>query len=126
MKCYNHPERDGIAICKACGKAVCHECAQESENGIACQQNCINTLTEKKNLYSLQAAHLKNLKRMNLLGSFFSIGMGILFIYFSSQGFGLVYDFVFLLGAGFTVYGIVAQFVNMFIFFKSRKQTTTK
>ena len=124
MKCYNHPERDGIAICKACGKAVCHECAQESENGITCQQSCINRLSEKKSLYSLQTAHLKNLKRMNLLGSFFSIGMGLLFIYFSSQGFGLVYDFIFLLGAGFTVYGIVAQFVNMFIFLKSRKNTT--
>jgi hypothetical protein len=60
---------------------------------------------------------------MNFLGSFFSIGMGILFIYFSSQGYGLVYDFVFLLGIGFAVYGIVAQFVIMLIFFKSRKNT---
>ena len=121
MKCFNHPESEAIAICKACGKAVCKECGLESENGIACQQNCINTLSEKKNLYSLQAAHLKNLKRMNLLGSFFSVCMGVLFIYFSSQGFGLVYDFVFLLGIGFTVYGVVAQSLNMLIFFKKRK-----
>ena len=60
---------------------------------------------------------------MHVLGSFFSIGMGLLFIYFSSQGFGLVYDFVFLLGIGFIVYGIMAQFVNMLIFFKTRKNT---
>ena len=66
---------------------------------------------------------MKNLKRMNFLGSFFSIGMGILFIYFSSQGFGLVYDFVFLLGIGFTVYGVVAQFVNMLILFKEKGST---
>ena len=52
-----------------------------------------------------------------MLGSFFSIGMGVLFIYFASQGFELVYDFVFLLGGGFLVYGIVAQVVNMVIFF---------
>src|SRR5210317_1731947 len=78
---------------------------------------------KEKKLYSLQAAHLKNLKRMNLLASFFSIGMGILFIYFSSQGFGLVYDFVFLLGVGFTVYGVVAQFLNMLIYFKKKKKT---
>jgi len=123
MKCYNHPERDSVAICKACGKGICHECARESENGIACQQSCINFLAKKKELFLDQAAHLKNLKRMNFLGSFFSIGMGILFIYFSSQGFGLVYDFVFLLGVGFTVYGVVAQFVNMLILFKERKST---
>jgi hypothetical protein len=123
MKCYNHPERDSVAVCKACGKAICHECAKESKDGIACQQSCINSLSKKNTLYTNQAAHLKNLKRMNLLGSFFSIGMGILFIYFSSQGFGLVYDFVFLLGIGFIVYGIMAQFVYMLIFFKTRKNT---
>jgi len=79
------------------------------------------TLLQKKDLHAKQAAHLENLKRTNLLGSFFSVGMGLLFIYFSSQGFGLVYDFVFLLGIGFTVYGVVAQFVNMLIFFKKEK-----
>jgi hypothetical protein len=126
MKCFNHPERDSIAICKACGKAICHECAQETEAGIACQQSCADSLLKENELYSKQAAHLKNLQRMNFLGSFFSIGMGILFIYFSSQGFGLVYDFVFLLGVSFTVYGIVAQFVNMVIFFKKRKNTNNK
>ena len=126
MKCYNHPERDSVAICKACGKAICHECAQESKDGIACQQSCINSLSKKEDIYTKQAAHLKNLKRMNLLGSFFSIGMGLLFIYFSSQGFGLVYDFVFLLGIGFIAYGIMAQFVNMLIFFKTKKIRNNK
>ena len=122
MKCYNHPERDGVAICQACGKVICHECAQESEEGIACQQSCSDSLARKKELHTKQAAHLKNMKRMSILGSFFSIGMGILFIYFSSQGFGLVYDFILLLGVGFTIYGVVAQFVNMLIFFKTRNK----
>ena len=48
--------------------------------------------------------------------------MGALFIYFSSQGFGLVYDFIFLLGVGFIVYGFVAQFVNMFIVKKTENK----
>ena len=121
MKCYNHSEKDSVAICRACGKAICHECALEYKDGIACQQSCIDSLSVKQDLYTNQAAHLKNLKRMNFLGSLFSIGMGILFIYFSFLGFGLVYNFVFLLGIGFTIYGIVAQFMNMLIFFKTRK-----
>jgi len=118
MKCLNHPERDAVAICLACGKGVCRKCVHVSEAGIACQQSCVKTLSEKNELYARQAAHLKNIKRINLLGSFFSIGMGLLFLYFASQGFGLVYDFVFLLGCGFLVYGIVAQIVNVVIFFK--------
>lgn len=123
MNCFNHPEKNSVAICKACGKAICHECALETEDGIACQQSCSNSLSKKNELYKKQAAHLKNMKRLSLLGSFFSIGMGILFIYFSYQGFGLVYDFIFLLGVGFTVYGIVAQFVNMLIFFKTKRNS---
>jgi len=93
----------------------------ESKEGIACQQSCIDSLAKNKELYTKQAAHLKNMKRMSILGSFFSIGMGVLFIYFSSQGYGLVYDFIFLLGIGFTIYGVVAQFVNLFIFLKTKK-----
>jgi len=120
MKCFNHPASDAVAICKACGRAVCPECGLDSKNGIACRQSCAETLSDKNELYAKQAANLKNIKLVNFLGSFFSIGMGCLFIYFSSQGFGLVYDFIFLLGAGFTVYGIMAQLVILFIFFKSK------
>ena len=80
----------------------------------------MDSLSKINDLSANQAAHLKNLKRMNLLGSLFSIGMGILFLYFSSQGFGLVYDFIFLLGVGFIVYGLMAQLVNMIILFKTR------
>lgn len=121
MRCFNHPERDAVALCKACGKAVCPDCAIESQNGFACQQSCTQTLIERHELHDKQAVHLRNIKRTNLLSSLFSISFGILFIYFSSQGFGLVYDFVFLLGVGFTVYGLIALLVNMFIFLKSKK-----
>ncbi len=57
---------------------------------------------------------------MNSLGSFFSIAVGILFVYFSSLGFGAVYDFIFLLGAGFSVYGFMAQLINLLMILKSR------
>lgn len=26
MKCYEHPERDAIAVCVGCGKSLCDEC----------------------------------------------------------------------------------------------------
>ncbi|MDX1777001.1 MAG: DUF2180 family protein [Desulfobulbales bacterium] len=118
MKCYNHPESEAVAVCLACGKGVCRQCVFASENAVSCREKCSAVLSSRDELQARQAAHLKNVKRMNLLGSLFSLGMGALFIYFSYQGFGLVYDFVFLLGAGFAVYGIVALCVNMFIFIK--------
>jgi hypothetical protein len=120
MNCYNHPEKDAVAICRACGKAVCRKCGLETENGIACQQSCANQLAKQEELNSTFSAHLKSIKRLNFLGSLFSIVMGLLFMYFSTLGYGIVYDFVFLLGGGFTFYGVVVQFVNLVIFFKAR------
>ena len=122
MKCYNHPEKDAVAVCKACGKAVCHACGLKTANGFVCQQSCAESLAEFNKLQIKQAAHLKNIKRLNLLGSFFSICMGLVFMYFSSLGYGVVYNFVLLLGLGFALYGVVAQIVNMVIFFKSKQQ----
>ncbi len=120
MKCFKHQAREAVAICRACGKAACPECVLESENGIACQPSCAEILSRQGELRASHAAHLKNMKRMNFLGSLFSVGVGILFMYFASLGVGIVYDFVFLLGAGFVVYGIIAQIVNLFIFFKAK------
>jgi hypothetical protein len=123
MKCFKHQTREAVAICKACGRGVCSSCALESENGIACRQSCAGTLAEESSLSAQQAAHYRNLRRQNLAGAFFSIGMGILFMFFSSWGSGLVYDFIFLLGAGFAVYGIVVLLANMVIFLQATKNT---
>ena len=125
MKCYNHSERDAVAVCKACGQAICHTCSIKTGNGFVCQQSCAESLAELNMLQTSQKAHLKNIKRLNLLGSLFSIGMGLLFIYFSFQGYGLVYDFVLLLGAGFTVYGVVTQSITLIMFFRSNKKKSS-
>lgn len=37
MKCYNHHDRDAFAVCKACGKALCLECAEEYKNTYICR-----------------------------------------------------------------------------------------
>ncbi|KGM93542.1 hypothetical protein IRP63_14205 (plasmid) [Clostridium botulinum] len=40
MKCFNHPERDAVAICKSCNKGLCKECAVEIDATIACKGKC--------------------------------------------------------------------------------------
>ena len=39
MKCYNHHDRDAFAVCKACGKALCLECAEEYKNEFICKDS---------------------------------------------------------------------------------------
>lgn len=39
MKCYNHHDRDAFAVCKACGKALCLECAEEHKGFYVCKDS---------------------------------------------------------------------------------------
>jgi hypothetical protein len=40
MKCFNHDGSDAVAICKNCNKALCHTCAVDVGNGVACVGDC--------------------------------------------------------------------------------------
>jgi hypothetical protein len=40
MKCFNHEGVDAVAICKNCNKALCHACAADVGNGVACVGAC--------------------------------------------------------------------------------------
>ena len=122
MKCFYHPEREAVAICRACGRGVCRACALETETGIACRPDCAEGLSEKRALHAGLADSLRSAKRLNILGSLFSIGMGVVFLYVSFLGFGLVYDLILLLGIGFIVYGVVAQLLNIIIFLVARRK----
>jgi hypothetical protein len=70
VKCFNHHEREALAICKNCHKALCDDCLSDVGNGIACRNSCedkvltLNALQRKgenaikrssKSLYGLAA-----------------------------------------------------------------------
>lgn len=40
MKCFNHSQSDGVAVCKSCGRSLCHECYTEIGTGSACKSRC--------------------------------------------------------------------------------------
>lgn len=40
MKCFNHHDKDAVAICKNCQKALCDACAIDVGDGIACRNSC--------------------------------------------------------------------------------------
>lgn len=40
MKCFYHPNVDAVAVCKSCGRALCHDCSADVSPGIACKGKC--------------------------------------------------------------------------------------
>ena len=121
MRCFNHPAREAVAIFTACDKAICPQYKLESENGFACQQSCAKILSEKKRPACQIGAPVKHRKTNEFSERFFLHRHGHPSYIFSLREFRLLYVLVFLLGAGFVVYGVITQFLNMILFFKSKK-----
>ena len=46
MECNNHPDREAVANCSVCGKAVCQECCMEIAGNIYCK-DCVNEIVTK-------------------------------------------------------------------------------
>ncbi len=46
MECNNHPDREAVANCSVCGKAVCQDCCMEIAGQIYCK-DCVNEIVTK-------------------------------------------------------------------------------
>ena len=46
MECNNHPDREAVANCSVCGKAVCQDCCVEIGGSIYCK-DCLNEIIAK-------------------------------------------------------------------------------
>jgi hypothetical protein len=79
MKCFNHCDKDAVTLCKACAKALCHECLENIGFGFACKdEKCIsrakmlNTMIEN-NSKVMNTAN-KQIKSAGFSGLFIGIG----------------------------------------------------
>ncbi len=47
MKCFIHKNKDAIAVCKHCGKAMCDDCSSYSEHSGICPECRLNGFKEE-------------------------------------------------------------------------------
>lgn len=109
MKCFYHRERDAVALCKACNRGVCHECAMDVPPSTACKSRCegevaaLNLVMERgKTAYQKtgKAYRLVSIVAL-LIGGLFTI-LGLLPILLG-QGYGAIIAAP--IGAIFMFYG---------------------
>ncbi len=83
MKCFNHEKNDAVTFCKACNKALCHDCLEDITFGFACKnENCIarakminSMLSNNTKVMNVANRHLKTIGISGLI-------IGICFIVF--------------------------------------------
>jgi len=40
MRCFYHGDVEAVAVCKSCGRGICHDCYAEVGTGTACRNRC--------------------------------------------------------------------------------------
>lgn len=63
MNCYRHPSRPAIGACKACSKGVCHECANDTKNGLACSDICVDEVKRVNRISELNLVMMEKYLR---------------------------------------------------------------
>ena len=118
MKCYYHPSGDAVALCKACNRALCHDCCADVPPGTACTGRCeeevaaLNVIIERgKSAYQKTGKAYKVNAFFLILGGLFPFVLGLIPI-LRGEGIGSIF---------FVIIGIVFLLWGYFSF-KSGKQ----
>jgi hypothetical protein len=116
VKCFNHREREAVAICKNCHKALCEDCLSDVGNGIACRNSCEDKVLT---LNALQRKGENALKRSSkslygLAAFLFAIGAVVLVNLHNDDGSMRTFDILFAIvfwvaGVFFVLQGRKAQ-----------------
>lgn len=112
MKCYNHPEKDASAICRACGKALCSICANDLGRGIACKGRCEKDVKAIINSFDNNSASYKTMKSRLLVKPILLVIFGAIFAFYGYSECG-VFSPMFILGLVITLIEIIELTSNL-------------
>lgn len=122
MHCYQHPQQSAVGICKHCYKGLCHNCASDTGDGLACHEhaqivNDVNTVIDR----SIKA--IKDAPVNVVIAPIFTIILGICFVatyFFISKKTETFSLFVVTAGLIFILFGIISIIRNRKIYKNSR------
>jgi len=111
MKCFNHRNSDSIAICKACGKALCSECIADLGHSISCKGSCEEKAELLQSILNRSAATVTAQKNNRYFLPMFFVFFGAVLLF---TGLSDKNTFSLVTGVGFIAFGI-------FYIFSTRK-----
>jgi hypothetical protein len=117
MKCFNHPEKDAVAICKNCNKGLCPECTAEVNNGIACKGKCEEEVLFLDKMIQKNKTILNKTASAYYRSSVILIVFGVVFIIFGLKTFADMPPLQYFSWA----MGIVMFFAALLTFISGRK-----
>jgi hypothetical protein len=111
MRCFNHPDREAVGLCKACNKGLCAACTTDLDHGLACKNKHEAAVQLLENLITRSAKVYSVTPKSRFIAPLFYGFVGLIFVFFGYAQGGIL-DLPFLLGVGFLVYAVIAYFFN--------------
>jgi hypothetical protein len=114
MKCYYHPDRDSVGICKHCQRGLCEDCAALVDDVLACRDR------HEAQVRSLEQLTARSLLQSRRVGSAYgrnAIFYGLVGLLFAAFGalqlrfLGLQALFFMLIGL-FLLYAAIANYLE--------------
>ena len=113
MRCFYHPDREAVGVCKSCQRGICPECLSDVGKGIACKARCEEDARALVRLTDAAIRHepanefiVARMRRTRLVTALFYLLVGAGFLV---AGFLHPYvQFAIYLGAVFLVFGVYA------------------
>ena len=85
MKCFYHPDRDAVAMCKSCNRGLCLDCSADIPPGVACRDKCeadvaaLNLVLQRsKTAYQKTGASYRGIAITMLIAGIFFTGFGLI------------------------------------------------
>ena len=107
MKCFNHRDADAIGICKACQKALCAECANDLDHGLACKDKHETEVEALNTIVSRATRAHSSAPKGIVIGPLFYATMGIIFTVTGFLETGDIRYFMSVFGIAFIILALV-------------------
>ncbi len=117
MQCYQHNEQSAIGICKICNKGLCHDCATDTEAGLACDQH-IEKIKDVELVIDRNIKTIKDAPVNTFIAPAFFLIMGIGFIVAGLTA-HKISPFTIFMGVGFSLFSAVT-FIRYRKIFKNK------
>ena len=112
MRCFNHPDKDAVGICKHCNKGLCPDCLSDLGHGLACRDSHerdvenINTLISRNSQIQRMTP-----KTWYVIPAFFAV-IGFIFVGFALSAPRGPEPLGIALGIGFISFSAILLVVN--------------
>ncbi len=109
MRCFYHGDVEAVALCKACSRAICHECCSAADKSAACRSRCEADVQAIDEMIERNKTAFQKTSGAYTRSGWFSLLVGAVFAglgFAGLKGDGEPAGFLLVLGAIFLLYGI--------------------